>query len=79
MEWHIANIIKPCAIITSVLLGHLFIPLLTVGTLAYLLWKPKDESDITNVHEQNFWAIGEEAESERKQVKEADFQRMRAF
>lgn len=47
--------------------------------LGYLLWKPKDESDITNMHEQNFWAIGEEAELVRKQVNEADCQRMRAF
>lgn len=47
-----------------------------MGTLDCLLWKPKGESDRTNVREHSFWATGEEAELVRKPVNEADFQRM---
>lgn len=47
-----------------------------MGTLDYLLWRPKGESDRTNVQEHSFWATGEEAELVRKPVDEADFQRM---
>lgn len=63
----------------GVLPGHLFIPLLSVGTLGYLLWKPKDESDTTHMHEHNFWAIEEEAALVRKAVNEAGFPRMRSM
>lgn len=47
-----------------------------MGTLDYLLWRPKGKSYRTNVHEHSSWATGEEAELVRKPVNEADFQRM---